>query len=1319
MNTQPADPRVDELLIDWELQRQNGTPVTPEDLCRACPELLELLKHRIAEQLKVSQLLATPTEAETKQEGGNPSQEYAGLAETPVLALPNVPGYEILDVLGRGGMGVVYRARQLKLNRIVALKMILSGGHAGPSELARFVTEAEAVAALQHANIVQIFETGQHEGLPYFTLEFAGGGSLSAKVRDNPLPPREAAQIVEQLARGMDYAHSKGVVHRDLKPENVLLAEDGTPKVSDFGLAKRLQFDDAAPRSLASGLTQTGAIMGTPSYMAPEQAKGQSRKVGPAADIYALGAILYRLLSGRPPFQAATSWETIQQVVREEPVPLRKLNHRIPRDLETIALKCLQKEPQHRYATDGALAEDLRRWLDGEPILARPVGMVEKNVRRVRRHPVSALSTLLVLVLGLGAFGGQRLWKMRRAAIDRAKQLADAQTETGQYFASYTRNRREPVGIGLVNEEEAYALPIAFRIVRRGQLVDRIEVVNGLSKEFEQFLLPDLLGRPNVVIDSGRYRTIVFKRDESGRVVAEQAFDAWNQLIWALEYGADDNAAFVDRRGENDSLWAGRTNLLKLDWSIEGWLESIRFSDGRGQATVNSDGVQGLRLSHAPDGRLLAVGQIDETGKLRSGKRSAAERRAAYDERGRIADITCFSPDGTPTIQHLVHRTHFAYAPDGVAVTYFDRHGKPAIFFEFDSNEQNGLAGSGGYHKRVLVFSERGQQILEYLRLVDDQPWRGFSHHLRMRFTDKGQIAALEFLDAAGKVQFDKANGYAKISYDYDNTGHLRERIIWRTNHRGELVVSKRSDAHMNPLELATFAADGRPILNADGHHRILIRYNDFDKPTEYRLFGVDGKPIAVGPDKAHCSKYEYDQRGNRIAGSYFDEQDRPTLSAGTKTHRWTDRFDSERRSLEINHYGTSGKHMVSAYGFAKLTSNYDFFGILAEKTRYVVRPNGQLALSKRENKDGKILEDASFDAAGNPTLFPGLGIHHARYRYDERGNTIESAYFDENDRPTMTLDGGIHRWVHEYDAKNRETVADHYDIAGKHVVAKWGMAKAVTVYDSTDRLLERQFFVLDSKGELVLQRRENKDGKVLENATFDAKGNPTLFPDIGVHRMRFRYDERGNCVEASFFDGVDRKMVSTENLHRWVDTYDSKNRQVSNENFGVDGKRVVWTGGWSKWTNTYNSTDQVVEKQFFVLDRKGELVLQRRENKDGKLLEEASFAIDGTPNVFPTSRAHRVRNRYDERNNWVESAFFDINDKPVLAANHGSHRWVERFDEKNRAVEGTHFGIDGKPMNNKVGGIAKWADEYDDKGKFLVRRQYVVDAKGVFQLKQ
>jgi len=300
--------------------------------------------------------------------------------------------YEILHELARGGMGVVYKAKQSRLDRIVALKMILGGVYADPEMIERFTREATALAQLQHPNIVQIYEVNEHDGQPYFSLEFVEGGSLAQKLSGTPMPPKDAAALVETLAAAIDAAHEKGIIHRDLKPANVLLTKDGTPKITDFGLAKKMEDD---------GRTRTGAIMGTPSYMAPEQASGLVKELGPLADVYALGAILYEALTGRPPFKGATLLDTLEQVRSTEPVPPSRLQTKCPRDLETICLKCLQKEPSRRYSTALTLAQDLRRFQEGRPIRAQPVSRSEIAWRWCQRNPVVAGLLTVVVILGI------------------------------------------------------------------------------------------------------------------------------------------------------------------------------------------------------------------------------------------------------------------------------------------------------------------------------------------------------------------------------------------------------------------------------------------------------------------------------------------------------------------------------------------------------------------------------------------------------------------------------------------------------------------------------------------------------------------------------------------------------------------------------------------------------------------------------------------------------------------------------------------------------------------------------------------------------
>lgn len=321
---------------------------------------------------------------------GSRGETRSGLPrDVPVtVKLTQIPGYDILGELGRGGMGVVYQARQIHLNRIVALKMILTGSHAGSTQLLRFRTEAEAVARLQHPNIIQIHEIGEQNGLPWFSLEYCQGGALSTKLDGAPLMPEQAARVVQQLAKAMHAAHQAHVIHRDLKPANVLIAGDGTLKITDFGLAKKL--DDA-------GQTRSGEVLGTPSYMAPEQAKGDPGQIGVRTDVYALGAILYECLTGRPPFRGTSAMDTVMLVLNVDPVSPVRLQSGISRDLETICLKCLEKDPAQRYESAEALADDLQRYQEGAPIKARPVGPLERSWRWCKRN--SALAVLMLLVM--------------------------------------------------------------------------------------------------------------------------------------------------------------------------------------------------------------------------------------------------------------------------------------------------------------------------------------------------------------------------------------------------------------------------------------------------------------------------------------------------------------------------------------------------------------------------------------------------------------------------------------------------------------------------------------------------------------------------------------------------------------------------------------------------------------------------------------------------------------------------------------------------------------------------------------------------------
>jgi serine/threonine protein kinase len=416
-----------------------------------------------------------PTRTPGSGEAGSwPSEDGEA---SPVGDWPPVAGYRILGELGRGGMGVVYKARQRGLNRLVALKMVLAGAHANSHQLARFHVEAEAVATLQHPNIVQIYEVGEQNGLPFFSLEFVDGGPLDRKLGGKPLPPREAALLCASLARAMHFAHEHGILHRDLKPANVLMTADGIAKITDFGLAKRFEEDD-------SSQTKSGTILGTPSYMAPEQALGNIRDLSPRSDLYSLGAMLYEFITGKPPFQGPTPMDTVLKVTREEVVAPSRHQPSVPPDLETICVKCLQKEPANRYASCFELADDLNRFIIGEPILARPVGTIERGYRWCKRNPKWAgmwgtIAALLVFVAGGSLYAA--------ISIQAQKERADENARLAKISEEHAKKNEEKAKEFGNSASQAYATLI-------GKVQDQLKDKPALQDLKEQILEPAIKG---------------------------------------------------------------------------------------------------------------------------------------------------------------------------------------------------------------------------------------------------------------------------------------------------------------------------------------------------------------------------------------------------------------------------------------------------------------------------------------------------------------------------------------------------------------------------------------------------------------------------------------------------------------------------------------------------------------------------------------------------------------------------------------------------------------------------------------------------------
>jgi Tol biopolymer transport system component len=400
---------VDLLYGEYRLRRELGEAPTAGEYTQRFPDLAAQLR------LQVGMHDALYPLPPADDAGGGSEAPTPAAADGLPQATPAVPGYTVKGLLGQGGMGVVYLAHQERLKRPVALKMLHAAGPAPEEDRARFRAEAEAAARLQHPHIVQVYETGEHQGRPFLVMELIEGESLARRLSERPLAVRPGAELVEALARAVHYAHTRGVVHRDIKPANIFLQADGSPKLGDFGLARRLDVD--------ASLTPTGHVLGTPSYMAPEQARG-TKGVGPAADVYGLGAVLYECLTGKPPFRGATAYETMLLVLQEDPVPPRRLRPAVPRDLDTICQKCLEKNPARRYATAADLAGDLCHFLAGRPVTARPVGPVGRLARWAARKP-AAFGLLTLTVVVLLALVGRGVWLERQRVVRRTQARQD------------------------------------------------------------------------------------------------------------------------------------------------------------------------------------------------------------------------------------------------------------------------------------------------------------------------------------------------------------------------------------------------------------------------------------------------------------------------------------------------------------------------------------------------------------------------------------------------------------------------------------------------------------------------------------------------------------------------------------------------------------------------------------------------------------------------------------------------------------------------------------------------------------------------------
>jgi WD40 repeat protein len=982
------------------------------------PELEELVQRfpqygpQISEQFAQLRALPTATKTETADPDStklfvDPEKTAAfdRIAAAPVLA--NVPGYEILGELGRGGMGVVYKARHLALNRLVALKMILSGSHAGTDDLARFRNEAEAVARVQHPNLVQIYEVGEHEGRPYFALEYVDGGSLDKWMHESHPDARAAARMVEILARAVHAVHQHGLVHRDLKPGNILLTTSGVPKITDFGLAKRLDSKQ--------GKTVTGDILGTPTYMAPEQAGGRVKEIGPVTDVYALGTILYEMLAGRPPFQAASGLDLVLMVTRDEPQLPSRIRRHIPRDLETICLKCLEKQPGKRYGSAEEFADDLHRFQVGEPIKARPVGPVLRTLKWARRHPawasvlgLAAVALVAFLIVGM-------LYNLR---LEQA--LQDAQTKGEE---SRQRLVRLSVARGsqLLDEGDWFGALVFFAEALRLEQGDpareamhrlRLGSVLRLCPELKQMWFHD-----RAVLQAD------FSPDGTRVVTASEDHTA---RLWDVATGQPVGAV-LEHKGPVVHAEFSKDGRWVLTASRDGTARVWSAASGQPRTPPLDHGAPLLHAAFSPDGTRVATCGEDVSAILWNAATGVAQPRRA-SHLGWIKAVA-FSPDSRWLA--TASNDHYArlWRADTGAEGFGFAHAKEVLWVGFQP--------SG---KMLVTTSADGTaQLWDWT--TGDSIGPKLAHRapvVHASFNNDGKLLATASSDRAARVWSTSTGGavspplkhsgglntavFGPISKLLLTTGDDNTLRLWSLSTFEELLPTVH---YHGSIPAGRFSADGQRILSASltGVVRLLAAREDFqrllsvlDTPAESlhrarpasqtRVLSADGLRELKANDDTSAGFYDSQtnkpllpplKHGSKVLHVGFSPDEKRLLTASDdNTARLWDAQTGELLTPPLHHRGT-----VTFAAFS---------------------PDGTLVVTASQDETARVW-DASTGEPITPPLMHPTAVNQAEIRAD--GMTVV----------TIDMDSRKLTWKLERDSRDVDAIVRHVQtLAGSYL---------------------------------------------------------------------------------------------------------------------------------------------------------------------------------------------------------------------------------------------------------------------------------------------
>ena len=785
-------------------------------------------------------------------------------------------GYEVEGELGRGGMGVVYLARQIKLNRRVALKMLT--GHYGPDELQRFLAEAETAAGLHHTNIAHIYEVGEHDGAPFYSMEYVEGGSIADRLRKELPTPRDTAQLLIQVARALHYAHQNGIVHRDMKPANVLLDTDGVPKVADFGIAKRLKED--------THLTVSGAVIGTPTYMAPEQAKGSSRHVGPTADIYSLGAILYEMLAGRPPFLPDDSETAITvRVLTEDPVSPAWHRPEIPRDLEVICMKCLEKEPRDRYESAAAFAEDLRRYLDDETIVARPPTTAVRTIKWVRRHPWKFVGAAAALLLGVAGLVRLTQWDLyQKLHFEYATHV------------DWMNGGLEP--LAKISHDRASHCAAYLRLTRRGRLgpIIKAEALNARGHpavmrriyidEMIPIYMEGLVGVQPYSEKAPESTTVDFSFEDHK---AQEAIsrDRNGNVLWRIIYdqaasdstGRTARARFVNLLGFDARSRNGASHM-EFERDAKGRDVKVTFFNAAGQPAANGEGVFGYKLDRDAAGRIVQLTNLGRDGQPMANRGDVIGFAIQWGKETRFQPIDA---KGKPTLWNGIATmvTEYDSAGNPTRISHLGSDGKPEHTAATEWSVQEMKRNEHGELTQRTFFKPDGSGALKQIsetkvsydanghpadiRFVGKTSW-----HSALQHDINGNVIEEKFLDAKGEP----------VAGDQ---GYAIKRFTYTTGPQGIRI------------EQTYFDPAGRKTYSKGGYHRLI---DEFDATGMLRRQTMDEHDPARFQYYRFVSEPEFDQQGRsrHTINRFEDAQGHLATNAGLLFTGSEDFYDEEGR---------------------------------------------------------------------------------------------------------------------------------------------------------------------------------------------------------------------------------------------------------------------------------------------------------------------------------------------------------------------------------------------------------------------------------------